>query len=139
LKLVNKIIMNDFVKIQKLILKFVADITSNFDTRKNLIIQLSKDYKFDTEKVKLNLNLLSFWFRDCFYVARNNNTSNLIFSSLVNELNVFILKYPKADYTSIIKLIDNSIDDLNKNIQTNLVFLNLIIEINKKLNKKENE
>lgn len=139
LKLVNKIIMNDFVKIQKLILKFVADITSNFDTRKSLIIQLSKDYKFDTEKVKLNLNLLSFWFRDCFYVGRNNNTSNLIFSNLVNELNVFILKYPKADYTSIIKLIDNSIDDLNKNIQTNLVFLNLIIEINKKLNKKENE
>ena len=114
--------MNDFVKIQKLILKFVADITSNFDTRKSLIIQLSKDYKFDTEKVKLNLNLLSFWFRDCFYVGRNNNTSNLIFSNLVNELNVFILKYPKADYTSIIKLIDNSIDDLNKNIQTNLVF-----------------
>ena len=83
--------------------------------------------------------MLSFWFRDCFYLSRIKNTSKLIFSSLTNELNDFILKYPNADYTKIIKLIDDSINYLNKNIQINLVFLNLIIEINENLNKKENE
>ena len=55
---------------------------------------------------------------------------------ILNELNDFILKYPNADYTKIIQLIDDSINYLNKNIQINLVFLNLIIEINKNLNKK---
>jgi len=80
--------------------------------------------------------MLSFWFRDCFYLSRIKNTSKLIFSSLTNELNDFIIKYPNADYTKIIQLIDDSINYLNKNIQINLVFLNLIIEINKNLNKK---
>ena len=139
LKLANKIISNDLLKIHGIILNLIKDITINSDNRKNLIIQLSKDYKTNTEKTKLNLNLLSFWFRDCFYLSRIKNTSKLIFSSLTNELNDFILKYPNADYTKIIKLIDDSINYLNKNIQINLVFLNLIIEINENLNKKENE
>ena len=136
LKLANKIISNDLLKIHGIILNLIKDITTNSDNRKNLIIQLSKDYKTNTEKTKLNLNLLSFWFRDCFYLSRIKNTSKLIFSSLTNELNDFIIKYPNADYTKIIQLIDDSINYLNKNIQINLVFLNLIIEINKNLNKK---
>mgnify|MGYP001269451116 FL=1 len=136
LKLANKIISNDLLKIHGIILNLIKDITIDSDNRKNLIIQLSKDYKTNTEKTKLNLNLLSFWFRDCFYLSRIKNTSKLIFSSLTNELNDFILKYPNADYTKIIKLIDDSINYLNKNIQINLVFLNLIIEINENLNKK---
>jgi len=134
IKLANEIALNDFSEIKNLILSLVKDITSSEVNWKKLINEFSKKYKTNPEEIKLNFKLLSFWFRDSFYISRFNDDSKLIFSTLAKEIVFFSNKYPNANYSKILKLIDLAIDNINKNIQLNLVLLNLMIDINENLN-----
>ena len=134
IKLANEIALNDFSEIKNLILSLVKDITTPDIGWKRLINEFSKKYKTNPEEIKLNFKLLSFWFRDSFYITRFDDNSKLIFSTLGKEIKFFSIKYPNANYSQILKLIDLAIDNINKNIQMNLVVLNLIIDINENLN-----
>jgi len=92
--------------------------------------ELLKACQRDLKKVKDLLSLLLIWFRDAL-VFRETGESNqelLIYAEAFETLNNFTQKFPNADLQSAVIAIEESLEQMNRNVQINLI---LIVLLNK--------
>ncbi len=92
--------------------------------------ELLKTFQRDLKKVKDLLSLLLIWFRDAsvFREISEPNQELLIYAEAFETLNNFTQKFPNADLQSAVNAIEESLEQMNRNVQINLI---LIVLLNK--------
>lgn len=94
-------------------------------------------YRSSPVEWALQLQLLSYWFRDALHAQKLKGDSKFILSILEKEIREFSNSFPNADYYRIIAAIEKCGDSLNRNYQLNFVIMNLLMEIRDGLSTKK--
>lgn len=84
----------------------------------------------DSKKVKDLLSLLLIWFRDALVFKESNGKSEelLIYSDEAEVLKNFTQSFPNADLQSAVSTVEESLEQIDRNVQINLI---LIVLLNK--------
>jgi len=93
--------------------------------------ELLKTFQRDLKKVKDLLSLLLIWFRDAL-VFRETGAPNqelLIYAEALETLNNFTQKFPNADLQSAVNAIEESLEQMNRNVQINLILIVLLSKL----------
>jgi hypothetical protein len=88
-------------------------------------------------KTKRFLSLLSMWFRDVAAV-QSGNYDLIINTDKLERLRKFARNYRTENY-GIVKLIEDAIQDVDRNIFPELLLTNLSIRINERIEKEMKE
>ena len=93
----------------------------------------SKFAKQDVNKYLNHVMLLKIWFQSANRLSKKIKDS-LHETSLVSGMKKLILKYPSADFISIVIELDNAVKAISMNLYMPLVLTNLLINTKKFLN-----
>ena len=92
--------------------------------------EVLKTCQRDLKKIKDLLSLLLIWFRDALVFRETDepNQELLIYAGAFETLNNFTQKFPDADLQSAVNAIEESLEQMSRNVQINLI---LIVLLNK--------
>lgn len=110
---------------EKMIELLIALVTNKSITLANIINTIISEK--DKEKIRQFLLLLIIWFRDVILVS-NGETSNIINKDRLERLTKFTKLY-KTDNYRIINFIEDSYKELEQNLNTELLLMNLALKI----------
>ena len=88
------------------------------------------------EEFKFQLKLLSCWFRDVYCIRNFNGQANLILPGLKSEMVSYAEKFGSGNFLHIISEIEMCSDSLKRNLNVNLVLINLLMNIRDQLKLK---
>ncbi len=83
--------------------------------------------KKDKERVRQFLILMQIWIRDVLY-KRSGNDSLIINKDELDSISKFAVRY-NSEYYEIINLLENSINDIDYNVNIELMLFNLFVKI----------
>ncbi len=92
--------------------------------------EVLKTCQRDLKKIKDLLSLLLIWFRDALVFRETDqpNQELLIYAGAFETLSNFTQKFPDADLQSAVNAIEESLEQMSRNVQINLI---LIVLLNK--------
>lgn len=126
----REIISSDYIEIRDLMIEMLRSVA----TRKNA--KLQNEIKIIIEdknknRIKQFLQMIQVWFRDVIYYSQNNK-DKIINSDQIETLDKFIRNIESDNY-SVIKLIENSIEMINMNINPESVLNKTMHELQSKV------
>lgn len=82
----------------------------------------------DLKKIKDLLSFLRIWFRDAMLVMETGGQQEefLIYAKDFDVLKNFSQKFPKADLPGAVRAIEDSLEQMNRNVQINLILIVLL-------------
>ncbi|MFQ5675294.1 MAG: DNA polymerase III subunit delta' [bacterium] len=82
----------------------------------------------DLKKVKDLLSFLQIWFRDAMLVRETDGQQEeyLIYAKDFDVLRNFLRKFPNADLYGAVRAIEDSLEQMNRNVQINLILIVLL-------------
>lgn len=83
--------------------------------------------KKDKERVRQFLILMQIWIRDVLY-KRSGTDELVINKDEIDSIGKFAVRY-NSDYFEIVNLLENSINDIDYNVNLELMLFNLFIKI----------
>jgi DNA polymerase-3 subunit delta' len=130
-KLTNK----EFINIREDVVSFLRLILSNkfaeMYTRIDSLIN-----ETDKSDIQIFLSMILIWMRDLFLIKEGLHNKILNFDQS-DTLNNFNNKLPQADLYSSVNAIEEAINLINRNVNLQLIFYNLIIDLRKYILKKQ--
>lgn len=115
-----------FIELREQMLNMlIALVTNRSLTLCNIINELAREK--DKEKIRQFLLLIIIWFRDVILIS-NNETANIINKDRLERLVKFNNLY-KTDNYKIINFVEDSFKELEQNLNTELLLLNLALKI----------
>lgn len=108
---------------------FRKSVQSEF-TQIKYVDEVLKTCQRDLKQIKDLLSLLLIWFRDALVFRETDepNQELLIYAGAFETLNNFTQKFPDADLQSAVNAIEESLEQISRNVQINLI---LIVLLNK--------
>jgi DNA polymerase III subunit delta' len=98
--------------------------------RHELIENLEKISVFNDKRIaEYFIRILILWLRDSYTLINTNNTDSLINKDQSEMLGRFAEKFSDRNIPGVIYLLENSIHQIYKNVQLQLVFLSLFIRL----------
>jgi DNA polymerase III subunit delta' len=110
---------------EKMIEMLIALVTNKSITLSNIISSIISEK--DKEKIRQFLLLLIIWFRDVILVS-NGETANIINKDKAERLDKFSKLYKTNNY-KIINYIEDTYKELDQNLNTELLLINLALKI----------
>jgi len=120
------ILDSDYIDLRKKVLSVLR----NLVMMNNVKLGFDVDFitgKKDKERVRQFLILMQVWIRDVLY-KRAGNDDLIINKDEADSISKFASKY-NSDYFEIIKLLENSINDIDHNVNMELMLFNLFLTI----------
>jgi len=136
-----KFIDDDYVKLRGYVIDLLRT-TMKKKTYRMEFISMLNEFNLIKDKVisEIFLKLMILWFNDIIKVLNNQENhrkiENIINYDHIDILNKFAKHYTKADYQQVIKDIEKSINQINKNVKINLIYYSLFIKLRKNLLEK---
>ncbi len=130
------IMSQDYMDLRDRVIGYIASTITN----RHLILGAEIDHvisKKDKQRIKRFLSLLAIWFRDVALMI-SGEEKYVINSDKLERIEKFTANYDSENY-SIIKLIEDAILDVDRNIFPELLLTNLSIGISGKISKREIE
>lgn len=87
---------------------------------------LSKKDKVLNEKL---LSLLLIWIRDAFIISKTGMTEGVINIDQIKDLTNFANKFGNDNLISAITVIENAVLQIRRNVQSELIYLNMIVKL----------
>lgn len=82
----------------------------------------------DRIKQELLLRMLALWLRDCHYASIIQDTNDGIMNiDQIDSIRKFASAFPNADYHAILKMIEQSIEHVRRNVNGNLIMLTTML------------
>jgi len=126
------------------LMKKMYVLLNSFFTREFLIWEKSIDIIIRLKRKDIYLldqlfNVLILFFRDLHYYVRTSDQDEIIHSNLIEKIMNLCKKYSQANWSACIDHIENSRDYILRNGNISLMALNMIIDIQKSINGKNEE
>lgn len=112
---------------------FLATIASGRIVK--LLIEIEKivtDY--ERGEIENFLNIILTWFRDAM-MLKIGMEDKIINVDMIERLRKFVANYGEFEYQIAISLVEKAISQVDKNVQLNLILINLSIELSELMNK----
>ncbi|CUU03116.1 DNA polymerase-3 subunit delta' [Candidatus Kryptobacter tengchongensis] len=112
---------------------FLATIASGRIVK--LLIEIEKivtDY--ERGEIENFLNIILTWFRDAM-MLKIGMEDKIINVDMIERLRKFVANYGEFEYQRAISLVEKAISQVDKNVQLNLILINLSIELSELMNK----
>ncbi|CUT02971.1 DNA polymerase III subunit delta' C-terminal domain-containing protein, partial [Candidatus Kryptobacter tengchongensis] len=100
-----------------------------------LLIEIEKivtDY--ERGEIENFLNIILTWFRDAM-MLKIGMEDKIINVDMIERLRKFVANYGEFEYQRAISLVEKAISQVDKNVQLNLILINLSIELSELMNK----
>lgn len=120
------IIDGSFDELRKKVLVLLRNLVTMNTVKAGLDIDFITGKK-DKERVRQFLILMQIWLRDVIY-KRNGADNLMINKDEAESISKFAIKY-NSDYYEMINLLENSINDIDYNVNLELMLFNLFIKI----------
>jgi len=111
---------------------FLATIASGKIVK--LLIEIEKivtDY--ERSEIENFLHIILTWFRDAL-MLKIGMEDKIINLDMIERLRRFVANYGEIDYQGAISLVERAISQVEKNVQLNLILINLAIDLSKLMN-----
>lgn len=96
------------------------------DLLKSLEPIFAKKDKVLNEKL---LSLLLLWMRDAYVIYKTDSDQGIINIDQIKDLTNFVKNFGKKDLPAAISVIENAILQIRRNVQVELIFLNMIVKL----------
>jgi len=98
--------------------------------RTNLLNEINEFIKSpDKKKNEYFLNLMIIWLRDALLVSKTGFTDGIINSDQEQTIKKFADNFGNTDIPSAIEMIEKAITQIRRNVQMQLIFINLFLEL----------
>jgi len=120
------ILDGDYIDLRKKVLSVLRNLVMMSNVKLGFDIDFITGKK-DKERVRQFLVLMQVWIRDVLY-KRAGNDELIMNKDEADSISKFATRY-NSDYYEIIKLIENSINDIDHNVNLELMLFNLFLSI----------
>ncbi|MBI5324431.1 MAG: hypothetical protein HZB41_04005 [Ignavibacteriae bacterium] len=85
--------------------------------------------KYDKKELELILSMLIIWMRDVINVSKTRKTDKIINIDQAEIIQKFITGYPSKEYNKSIEFLEKSVNQLRKNVASQLVLLRTVHDL----------
>ncbi len=122
----------DMTEFRKQVVDIFRNSLKKTQYRKGLIASMEEFVKKKDKKILEKIfTLLMIWLRDAMIIMKTNNYDNVINIDQIDVIKKFATNFSKCDINQAIAIIESSILKIKRNVQAELIFLNMFLALRK--------